>query len=416
MPHMNPPSRPRPLQRRLSFRLVAIVLSPLVSLGNAAVAADSTAAPAVSGNVVTVVQRLPGEVNLGQRAQTRANYRGDLSGEMPAGQWAGGRGLLFGQIRFGQGLGVAAPTTYTGAVNSTVFQVGSGAVTDGYAVLAQAGYQWTQPLPASQVLQLTLGKIDPFGHFDQNAIADDEGAQFLNNIFVHNPLLDSGGDVGGDAHGFTPGAVLRWSGTHPNGAPWAASFGVMAAGDAAAFHGSIGRPLVMAQLASGWRRGDQTGQVRVLTWRNAQGEDIDNSSAVHAGWGLSIDQPLGPHLQMFLRWGQQTRGQVRFDRALTLGAEVAGTAWGRQGDALGAAWGALRTSDHYRRLAPTLDLDGDGHADPVAHGRERTVEVFYRWQLNGALTLSPDIQWVHRPAAQDTPSIRVYGLRASLAF
>ena len=36
-------------------------------------------------------------------------------------------------------------------------------------------------------------------------MAGDEGAQFLNNVFVHNPLLDSGGDIAADAYGFAPG-------------------------------------------------------------------------------------------------------------------------------------------------------------------------------------------------------------------
>ena len=73
--------------------------------------------------------------------------------------------------------------------------------------MAQAWYQLEVPFTERNVLRkttFTVGKIDPFVFFDQNAIADDETRRFANNVFVHNPLLDSGGDVGADRFGFAP--------------------------------------------------------------------------------------------------------------------------------------------------------------------------------------------------------------------
>ena len=103
--------------------------------------------------------------------------------------------------------------------NTTAFQVqGTNAnPDDSFGILAQAWYQLTVPLPlggykprSRETVRLTFGKIDPFVFFDQNAAADDESAKFLNNAFVHNPLLDSGGDVGADRYGFSPGVVAGY--------------------------------------------------------------------------------------------------------------------------------------------------------------------------------------------------------------
>ena len=71
------------------------------------------------------------------------------------------------------------------------------------AILGQAWYQAAIPLPflgfkpySRETLELTFGKMDIFGFFDQNAAAGDEAKQFLNSVFVHNPLLDAGREAG----------------------------------------------------------------------------------------------------------------------------------------------------------------------------------------------------------------------------
>ena len=147
--------------------------------------------------------------------QSRANYRGDVSVTLPGGEMGDIEGKIFTHFRFGQGNGVGLRPTYTSTPNTTAFETNAGP-DDSFAILAQAWYQLKVPLPrdgvkanAREHLHLTAGKIDSFVFFDQNAAADDESAKFLNNAFVHNPLLDSGGDIRADAYGFAPGAILR---------------------------------------------------------------------------------------------------------------------------------------------------------------------------------------------------------------
>ena len=91
----------------------------------------------------------------------------------------------------------------------------------------------------------TVGKIDPCVFFDQNTIADDETRRFDNNVFVHNPLLDSGGDVGADRFGFAPGAIAAYEDTSDKAMPWGVSLGAFGSGGGASFSGSNGKPLVI---------------------------------------------------------------------------------------------------------------------------------------------------------------------------
>jgi high affinity Mn2+ porin len=363
------------------------------------------------------------QVNAGGRAdgrrQSRINYRGDLLATVPAGSLGAAQGTAVGQLRFGQGTGVALRPTYTGAVNSTTFEARAGS-DQTYAIVAQAYYQleWSPMRAAaagSDKVELTIGKLDLFGFFDQNAAADDESSQFLNNVFVHNPLLDSGGDIAADAYGFQPGVRLAWSGQRGS-AGWGASIGVFAAGEAADFNGSPSRPLVIGQLEYSPRSGagdEPSGNYRVYVWSNGRTTDLAGDRQRHTGIGLSIDQRLGRDSVLFGRVGKRTRGDGQFDRAITLGIEQGGSAWGRADDALGAAVGWLPTGSAWRR-ATAADSTLVGHA---AAGNERVAELYYRLRLSPQLAISPDFQLIERPAGDGrAPTIRVFGVRASLGF
>lgn len=150
------------------------------------------------------------------RRQGRASYRADITATLPAPAPSGARATLAGHLRFGRGPGLETRPTYTGSVNSLAFETADGA--SRFAVLAQLFYQLDMPLRTHDgsaswgAVNITAGKMDPFTFFDQNSVADDESSGFINNVFVHNPLLDSGGDIGADRYGFTPGIRAAWSG------------------------------------------------------------------------------------------------------------------------------------------------------------------------------------------------------------
>jgi len=122
---------------------------------------------------------------------------------------------------------------------------------------------------------------------------------------------------------------------------------------------------------------------------------------------------------VFGRYGQLTKGELKFDRALTLGAELNGSMWSRGDDALGIGWAWLRSSKAYRALGGSIDIDGDGNADQAftPSGAEQLVEAYYRYHISRQFSLSPDVQVVRRMGANpEAGTAAVYGLRAALAF
>lgn len=345
--------------------------------------------------------------------RSRANYRGDVAVTLPGGDFGANKGTVFVHARFGQGEGLALRPTYTGTANSTTF---SGTDPDDTQfTLAQAWYQLDVPLGTSDAHKatFTVGKIDPFGFFDQNAIADDETRHFANNVFVHNPLLDSGGDIGADRFGFSPGAIAAYENSSDKAMPWGASLGVFGSGNGANFSGSSGKPFVMAQAWVSPRINQLPGTYRAYAWSNARGADFDGSEARHAGVGLSFDQRVTDELTLFARYGHQTSGRVLFNDALTIGGELGGSAWRRGADGLGLALGMLRTSGRFA-AASAADPASYGYA---ARGSERIGELYYRIHLNDHVEITPSLQVISRPAANpDAKSIALVGLRARVGF
>lgn len=380
----------------------------------------------VGASLTGVVQKANAAGTASGGRESRANYRGDISVTLPGGEMGDTDGRIFAHLRFGQGNGVGLRPTYSSTANTTAFEVGATPADDSFGILAQAWYQLSVPLAddgikanAREHLHLTFGKIDPFVFFDQNAAADDESARFLNNAFVHNPLLDSGGDVGADAYGFAPGAIVQYVSERQKGAEWGLSLGVFGSGPGANFTGSLAHPLVIAQVETAARINYLQGSYRAYLWNNGRGIGYDGIERRHSGAGVSVDQKVADDLTLFGRYGHQLKGRVRFDRALTLGAEYAGGNWGRAADALGLAAGALRTSAAFRGAAPTVDADGDGNPDYgyAANGWERHLELYYRYKLNSHVELSPDFQLIQRPAADGAArAIKVVGLRAKVGF
>jgi carbohydrate-selective porin OprB len=133
-------------------------------------------------------------------------------------------------------------------------------------------------------------------------------------------------------------------------------------------------------------------------------------SAGDTGIGISLDQKVADALSLFGRCGHQTRDRARFDRALTSGGELAGSAWARGAESIGLALGRPRTSAAYHAEAPATG----GHA---AAGHEQQLEVHYRYRLTKTLDLSPDLQWI-RLAGGDpaAATIKIVGLRARLGI
>ena len=412
----------------LTARLKAVEKDAL-DMRKAAKKVDALDGVSVGLGLTTVLQRPTGLPAGTADSGSQLNYRGDITVQVPLEAMGAIEHKLFAHFRLGQGLGLNKPYANLGAFASApdavAFRASGANPDDAVAILGEAWYQAKIPLPiggfkpqSRQSLELSFGKMDFFGFFDQNAGAGDEARQFLNSVFVHNPLLDAGGQIGVDANGFQPGLVAAYVNTTHKSETWRLSLGVFASGPGANYQ-RVASPLVIAQAESALRLNSLPGNYRIYAWRNAQGVELDGRQAAHTGWGLSLDQRLSESLLAFGRWGQMVNGKVPFDRALTAGAEVNGSAWGRGADALGLALGHLRASGDYRAAGGSGDLIGDGSGvfNFAPSGAERLFEVYYRYRISKQFELSPDFQYLWQmggnPAAKP---VKVAGLRAQLSY
>jgi hypothetical protein len=384
----------------------------------------------VGASVAMVSQSAQRGLTQGDRSQL--NYRADVEVEVPLdtiGKVAGvGDSKLFFHVRAGQGEGLQFVTpTLTATPNSTAFFLQNG--DDSATIVGQAWYQLTYPLASGGAgavpsIEATIGKIDLFGFFDQNDIADSETDAFLNNVFVHNPLLDSGGAIGGDSYGFQPGVIASYTSDINAVRRWKTSLGVFASGAGAGFDSSFSQPFVIGQLAYGGRvLHNRPGNYRLYAWTNGAFAPYNDEFAAAtdrtSGFGFSIDQEVARHLTLFTRYGHAFGGEVRFNNAITLGARLGGHGWGRQDDRVGLAYGWLNTSSGFRAAAPTLDADGDGVPDfgYSPSGAEQDIELYYAWQVNRNLQISPNLQWIAQPGGDPgAANIWTIGLRAVAGF
>jgi high affinity Mn2+ porin len=383
----------------------------------------------VEVSFTTVGQRANGAATIDGRRESQLNYRADVGVSLPVGA-VGGESELFAQVRLGQGEGLARLRPTFSGPNATTFQLsGTSQADDSTALLAQLWYQARISTgdPASESYgewQIGFGKADVFSFFDQNAIADNEAQQFLNTAFVHNPLLDAGGDVGADKYGFQPG--VRWAYVNESRKPltYGISVGVFGAGPAAHYQNTFSSPFSIVQLETRQRfLGGLGGNYRLYFWRNGRSTPfnnvLDSTVEQRAGWGLSVDQRVSEAVVLFARYGKETKGRVQFDRTITAGAEIGGEIWGRALDAVGAAAGILRTSAEFRVDAPTLDADGDMTPDfgYVPDVSEKVYEFYYRYHVSKEFALTPDFQLIRNPGGNGAAdSMKIIGLRAQVTF
>ena len=422
----------------LTVRLKAVEKDAL-NMKKAAKIAEGLDGIKVGAALATVGQHASGLSKDVDGGSSQLNYRADVSVELPLKPLGDIEHKLFAHLRMGQGLGLNAAFRNLGffgsAPNALAFRASGSSPDDSVSILGQAWYQAAIPLPfggfkpySRETLEVTFGKMDIFGFFDQNKGAGDESKQFLNSLFVHNPLLDAGGEVGVDANGFQPGFVVSYLNWFDKPQPWRLSFGVFGAGERGAnYQRSLSSPLLMVQAEKQLKLFEGlTGNYRLYGWNRSEAVDFNGTLARHTGIGLSIDQRLGDGITLFSRYGKLVNGELPFNQAFTAGAEFNGSAWGRAADALGIAGAWLQAGQAYRAgqngsVCPT-GYDSNGVCTGSAfsftpQGAEKVAEIYYRYRLSPQFELSPDLQWVTQGGGNaDAKSVKVFAVRANIAY
>jgi high affinity Mn2+ porin len=258
-------------------------------------------------------------------------------------------------------------------------------------------------------LVFTLGKVDLSAYVDANEVANDENAQFLSPGFVHSAAIKFPDDNGpGVRVQFIPLELVDISvGWGEGDADWnelgQRSFWIGEVGLHPEFGGLQGNYRLY-----GWYRRHHRDE-GFVRWD----DQIKGIGDSQNGWGLgiSLDQAVTPNITLFGRVGYQDQEVYEFGWTWSVGAEIKGGYWGRDDDALGIAYGMAMISDNYQDFKRIVD------AEPWFTKDESHLELYYRFQLNDHISISPDLQvlWNAQGDSRFDP-VTVIGVRGTLDF
>ncbi len=123
---------------------------------------------------------------------------------------------------------------------------------------------------------------------------------------------------------------------------------------------------------------------------------------------MSFDQELTDVISAFARFGRQRERVYPVEYAWSVGLQLTGSLYGREGDALGIACGQAKMGGDQRDVNRSLG---------IRSGDEDHLEAYYRLRINDNLALSPDIQWSNNPDGdRDNDDVWAFGVRAQLDF
>lgn len=248
--------------------------------------------------------------------------------------------------------------------------------------LLQAWYKHSFRLGEEATLGATLGIIDSTSYLDENAYANDEYTQFMNEAFVN-----SGGF---NLPSYDVGAALEFATGQWSLKAAALDIGENDDGNRYQFWGAQLGYRLDTRLGEGNYRAVVTGTSKDFlrpadeSLDQAEEDDLmamsgpankpDKTGLV--GYGVSFDQALGEYLGAFMRLSWTEHKDILTYRGIyTGGLSISGGPWGRGNDQIGLAYGVL---------------------DGANTGMTRTnvAEAYYRLVLNDYLAVTADVQYL----------------------
>jgi hypothetical protein len=239
-------------------------------------------------------------------------------------------------------------------------------------------YKHTFELAENNALALTGGIIDATDYIDENAYANDEYTQFMNEALVNAP--------NGFAPSYDIGGAMEWE-----AGSWDITVMGMNVGENEDgnnynfFAGQIGYK-VNTSLGEGNYR--VIGQIT-----SKEFADEDGGKEKRTGGFISFDQQLGEIFGAWIRCGwQDDKVLIDYDALFSGGLNITGKWYGRQADNIGVGYAWLNGKND---LAYT-----------------QVAEVYWRVVLNDCFAVTADLQYMQDK--YDTGSDDVDGLIGGL--
>jgi hypothetical protein len=256
--------------------------------------------------------------------------------------------------------------------------------------LLTAWYKHTFTFSDDHSLGLTGGIIDSTDYIDDNAFANDEYTQFMNQALVNGPhcflpSYDLGGAVEWDIAGFSVRGVAMALGSN---------------GEAGEFEG----PYNFFALQFGYTVDFGLGEGNYRLLLDTTSDDFSNVAGNKkerlGALTLSFDQQFGEILGAWLRFGfQDDKAAIDYKDTYSGGLNISGNLWGREQDNIGIGYAHLRGGN--------LDVNNTD-----------VFEIYGRFALNDIFAITGDIQYMkdsYKNGGVD-PSAWIFGLRATAEF
>jgi len=236
-------------------------------------------------------------------------------------------------------------------------------------------------------LGATFGIIDSTDYLDENAYANDEFGQFMNEVFVNSTVsFLTSYDVGG---------ALEWNSGNWSIRSLAMNVGKNDNDNEFNFFGAT----VGYTLDSAWGEGNYR---LTLTGTNEKflNEDGTDDNEGLFGATLSFDQQIDSNLGAFLRLGwQNDDAAVDYDALYSGGLNIGGGLWNRADDNVGIGLAYLNGGNQ--------DLS-----------KTYAVETYYRAVFSDYFALTADVQYLKDElnTDEDDPEGWIFSLRLTAEF
>jgi len=255
--------------------------------------------------------------------------------------------------------------------------------------LLEAWYKHTFTFSEGLSLGITGGIIDSTAFLDDNAFANDETGQFMNEVFVNHknvnlPSYDLGGAVELNISNVSIRGVIMNT-KYEAGDDLFTNYNYYALQIGYALDTSLGK--------GNYRLYGFTTSKRFEDWDEAGKERLK-------GIGISLDQELSPTVGVFARAGWQDDAAVVDHQTMySGGVNINGKLWGRENDEIGIGYAYLNGADD-------SDIDNTN-----------ALESYIKFQLSKYNDVSLDIQYVDDKLRHDEDRKGfIYGLRANAYF
>jgi porin len=238
----------------------------------------------------------------------------------------------------------------------------------------------------SNRLGFSFGIIDSTDYVDENAYANDEFNQFLNEAFVNAPT--------GNFVSYDIGGVAQWAFGNFSANGLIMDVGQNDDGNNYQFYALQLAYLLETGLGEGNYR--LTGSLTSDNFFNADGDDNDEALS---SLTLSFDQQLGKIFGAFLRLGiQDDAAAITWEKLYSGGLNISGAIWGRQQDNIGVGVAYL----------------DDGNTDVDS---SLVCEGYVRFVLNEMFAATADFQYLADDVSGDqNPNGWVGSIRLTAEF